>query len=95
MGGSDPPEIGNDGEDLAVEKGGLVLLAMKFLYLGVFLARFGQGDSKSLFCAISRCSAGLRISNPDMRLRWIWNSPMAKLALVSLQMDFPSPFLGM
>lgn len=32
-----------------LEKGGSMVFAMKFPYLGVFLAGFGQGDAKSLF----------------------------------------------
>lgn len=49
MGGSDPPEMGDNGKGLAVEKGGSMLFAIKFLYLEVFSAGLGQGDAKRFF----------------------------------------------
>lgn len=41
--------MGDDGEGLVVEKGGSMLFAMKFPYLGVFPAGFGQGDTNRFF----------------------------------------------
>lgn len=46
--------MGDDGEGVVVEKGGSVLFAMKFPYLGVFPAEFGQGDAKRFFVPYPR-----------------------------------------